>query len=250
MLLAVDIGNTNIKLGIFDGLRLIEKFSTPTVKTSNAIELDEMVQGRMPLSLSSAIIGSVVPELNAAFTEFLRARHGIAPHFMSNEIDLGLNIKYEPIADAGADRLINSFAAAEKYGTPCIVCSFGTAFTIDYIDSEHTLVGGLIAPGMGTLSTALRLAASRLPEVEVFPTDSLLQTTTTDSLRSGIFHGYGAMAEGLISAVKRELGNDPKVVATGGLAQTIAAKSQNIDIVDPDLTIEGLARIYYRHYAE
>ncbi|QQS32524.1 MAG: type III pantothenate kinase [Acidobacteriota bacterium] len=248
MLLAVDIGNTNIKFGVFDGLTLIDRFSTPTIKTSNAVGLKERVQGRMPLSLSSAIIGNVVPELNVPFTEFLRSGYGIAPHFMSNEIDLDLNIKYEPIADAGADRLINSFAAAEKYGPPCIVCSFGTAFTIDYVDSARTLVGGLIAPGMGTLSTALRLAASRLPEVEVVPTDSLLQTTTIGSLRSGIFHGYGAMAEGLIHAVKLELGNDPKVVATGGLAETVAKKTSEIDIVDLDLTIEGLARIYYRHY--
>lgn len=250
MLLAVDIGNTNIKFGIFDGTTLTARFSVPTIKTADANGLSDLIAGRIPPRLSGAIVGSVVPELNSPISELLVTHHRVSAHFAANDLDLGLAIKYEPLTDAGADRLINSFAATEKYGPPCLVCSFGTAFTIDYVDAKRTLVGGLIAPGMGTLSTALRLAASRLPEVEIVPTDSLLQTTTIGSLRSGIFHGYGAMAEGLISAVKRELGNDPKVVATGGLAQTMAARTTLIDIVDPDLTIEGLARFYHRHYAE
>jgi type III pantothenate kinase len=250
MLLAVDIGNTNIKFGIFEGKSLLEKFSIPTVKTADVDALDDLIAGRFPPLLSSAVIGSVVPELNSPISELLESRHNVKPHFTSNELDLGLIIKYHPLADAGADRLINSFSAVEKYGPPCIVCSFGTAFTIDYVDAARTLVGGLIAPGMGTLSTALKLAASRLPEIEVSPTDSLLQTTTVGSLRSGIFHGYSSMTEGLINAVKNEIGSYVKVVATGGLASTVAERTSVIDIVDPDLTIEGLARIFHRHYAE
>lgn len=250
MLLAVDIGNTNIKFGIFEGISLLEKFLIPTVKTADVDALDGLIAGRFPPLLTSAVIGSVVPELNSPISDLLESRHKVKPHFTSNELDLGLTVKYQPLADAGADRLINSFAAVEKYGPPCMVCSFGTAFTIDYVDAERTLVGGLIAPGLGTLSTALKLAASRLPEIDVSPTDSLLQTTTVGSLRSGIFHGYSSMTEGLISAVKSEVGSDAKVVATGGLASTVAERTSVIDIVDPDLTIEGLARIFHRHYAE
>jgi type III pantothenate kinase len=250
MLLAVDIGNTNIKFGIFDGVLLSAKFSVPTIKTAGPDELNSLISGRIPPQLEAAVIGSVVPELNSPISELLKNRYNVRPHFTSNELDLGLTIRYDPLADAGADRLINSFAAAEKYGPPCIVCSFGTAFTIDYVDAGRTLVGGLIAPGMGTLSTALKLAASRLPEVEVSPTDSLLQTTTVGSLRSGIFHGYSSMTEGLINAVISEIGSGAKVVATGGLAETVARRTSVIDIVDPDLTVEGLARIFFRHYAE
>jgi type III pantothenate kinase len=249
MLLAVDIGNSRVKLGIFDGLTLTDKFSFPTETNASSACLATTIRESIPSEVSSAIIGSVVPELNVAFDEYLREHFGIEPFSTTNDLDLGLRINYTPLADAGADRLVNSFAAVEKYGPPCIVCSFGTAFTIDYVDSDRTLVGGLIAPGMGTLSAALRLATSRLPEVEVTPTDSLLQTTTVGSLRSGIFHGYSAMAIGLITAVKKELNTDPKVIATGGLASIVAEKTSVIDVVDPDLTIEGLARIYARHFA-
>lgn len=246
MLLAVDIGNTNIKFGVFDGERLVFKLSIPSIREITANGLAKIVSGKLTHSISSAIVSSVVPEINGAMRDFLAALSGSEPVFVKNDFDFGLKINYEPLADAGADRLVNTFSAVEKYGAPCIVCSFGTALTIDVVDADRTLIGGLIAPGMNTLAAALKITTSKLPEVEIKLPGSVIQKTTVGSIQSGIIYGYFGLVENLISMVKKEIGGDSKVIATGGFASLISENTSQIDIIDENLLLEGLRRLHRR----
>ena len=246
MLLAVDIGNTNIKFGVFDGETLTFKLSIPTIREITADGLTKVVSGKLTHPVSAAIVSSVVPEIDGAMRDFLAAHCGSEPVFVKNDFDFGIKINYEPLADAGADRLVNTFCAVEKYGVPCIVCSFGTALTIDVVDADRTLVGGLIAPGMNTLAVALKITTSRLPEVEIKLPDSVIQKTTVGSIQSGIVYGYFGLVENLISLVKKEIGDDLQVIATGGFALMIAENTTQIDIVDDNLLLDGLRIVHDR----
>ena len=246
MLLAVDIGNTNIKFGVFDGERLVFKLSIPSIREITAKGLAKIVSGKLTHSISSAIVSSVVPEIDVAMGDFLTALYGREPIFIKNDFDFGLKINYDPLADAGSDRLVNTFCAVEKYGAPCIVCSFGTALTIDVVDADRTLVGGLIAPGMNTLAAALKITTSKLPEVEIKLPGSVIQKTTVGSIQSGIIYGYFGLVENLISMVKKEIGDAPKVIATGGFASLISENTNQIDQIDENLLLEGLRRLHRR----
>lgn len=249
MLLAVDIGNSNIKLGVFDGDRLTSKLSVPTLREITAEHLSDILRTRIDAEIDAAIVCSVVPELDDAMTGFVRDRFTLEPRYVANTDDFGLRIHYEPLEDAGADRLVNSFSAAEKYGVPVVVCSLGTATTIDIVNEGRELIGGLIAPGLNALSTALSMSASRLPEVSIEKPETVIQNTTIGSIRSGVVHGYLGMVECLIAAIEREIENEPTVVATGGSASLVAEHSAAIDVVDPDLTLNGLMFLHRRLYA-
>lgn len=246
MLLAVDIGNTNIKLGVFTGGTLTAKLSIPTARDLTATDLEKLISARITQTIEAVIVSSVVPELNDPFRDFVVSAYSVTPYFVSNDVDLGLEIKYEPLSDAGSDRLVNTFAAVEKYGVPLIVCSFGTALTIDVVDAERTLSGGLIAPGMNTLAAALKLTTSRLPEVEIETPGTAIQNTTVGSIQSGIVYGYFGLVKELLDRVKRESGDNAKVVATGGSAQFVADSTGQIDVVDKDLLLDGLYRLHTR----
>lgn len=249
MLLAIDIGNTNTKLGVFDHGSLISKISIPTSRDITFDALGALLSAKLTWSIDAAVISSVVPQIDGAYREFVTSRFNIAPIFINHELDLGLKINYQPPGDAGADRLVNAFAAVEKYGGPCIVCSFGTATVIDVVKASREFVGGLIAPGMKTLAAALKLTTSKLPEVEIEKPDNVVQNTTLDAIRSGIVNGYFGMVKGLIADVKKEAGSELKVIGTGGFAQMIAENTDQIDVVDKDLTLDGLQRLHSRLHA-
>lgn len=248
MLLAVDIGNTNIKFGLYDGETLKRKLSIPTLKELSSDALEKIVVSKIPHPLSSAIVSSVVPEINEAIREFLISTYGVIPFFVENDAHFGLTINYEPLSDAGSDRLVNAFSAVEKYAAPCIVCSFGTAMTIDAIDSQRTLVGGLIAPGMKTLAAAMKITASRLPEVEIEKPSTLLQNNTVGAIQSGIVYGYFGLVEELVKQIKNEVGGNPKVIATGGFATLISKNTTQIDVVDENLLLDGLRMLHERMF--
>ena len=250
MLLAVDIGNTNTKFGAFDGDHLVAKLSVPTIRNVSAGSLSNILRERIDKTYDAAIVCSVVPEANAAVAKAIFASFGVQARVVQNNDDFGLDVNHEPLEDAGTDRLVNAFAAAEMYGSPCIVCSFGTATTIDVVDKDRALIGGLIAPGIRSMSTAMKLTTSRLPEVEIAITDGILQNTTVECLRSGIVNGYISMAHGLIERIKREMGDDPKVVATGGYATLVAENSKLIDSVDVELLLNGLQQLHARSQTE
>ncbi|CAN5500234.1 type III pantothenate kinase [soil metagenome] len=250
MLLAVDIGNTFIKFAVYAGDVLAFKLSIPTIRELTAKGLAKITSGKLTQQFTAAIISSVVPEINSAVAEFLSASYDVTPEFVKNDLDFGLKINYEPLADAGSDRLVNTFSAVEKYGVPCIVCSFGTALTIDVVNSQRTLVGGLIAPGMNTLATALKITTSKLPEVVIEKPDKLIQNTTIGSIQSGIVYGYFGLVENLLTKIKNEIGDNPNVIATGGFSALIAENTTQIDVIDENLLLDGLQRLHKRIHPE
>jgi type III pantothenate kinase len=247
MLLAVDIGNTSIKFGLFDGDEIASTHIIPTVRNSTAADIAAATDAWLPGNLSAAIVSSVVPELDATIVEFLENR---APTFalVRATDDLGLAHNF-PIDDAGTDRLVNAFAAAELHGVPCVVIAFGTATAIDAISRERGHLGGLIAPGPATSAKALGLVASKLPEVEIAEPPFVIATTTENAIQAGIFYSQIGLVESAVAHIKNEIGCDAKVVATGGFAPLIAAKCRSIDLVEPNLTLLGLKMLYSRRYA-
>lgn len=246
MLLAIDIGNTNTKLGVFDHETLVAKISIPTSREITSDVIARVLADKITQPIDAAIISSVVVEADDAFREYVVSNFGVATTFVRHDLDFGFKIDYQPAEDAGTDRLVNALAAIEKYGAPCIVCSFGTAMTIDVVNERRELTGGLIAPGMKTLAAALELTTSKLPRVEIKQPDKVIQNTTVGAIQSGIVYGYFGMVDCLLTAVKKEAGDDMKVIATGGFAQMIAENIDHIDFVDKDLTLDGLQRLHSR----
>lgn len=240
MLLAIDIGNSSIKFGAYLGEELHKHFQIPTDREYSVETLRSAVGDSIDFQIDRALVCSVVPEVNPVVKDLILDDHGCEPQFVANDWDLGLTINYQPLSAAGTDRLVNCFSAAEKYGVPVIVCSFGTALTIDVINKDCHLVGGLIAPGIRPLARALNLVTSKLPEVEIEKPERVLQQTTKGSIQSGLMNGYLSMFTGLLEKVKSEFGGSPRVIATGGSAFLVSEHSSSIDVVDPRLTLDGL----------
>ena len=247
MLLAVDIGNTNIKFGIYDGEILVKKFHIPTDRDASSDELATAIRASCPFPVNASLACSVVPEINDRLNEAISHVFGITPTFVKNDSNLGLDIRYEPLSAAGTDRLVNVFSAVEKYGGPCIVCSFGTALTMDAVDKNRVLRGGLIAPGMKTMARSLNLYTSKLPDVAIAKPASAIQNTTVGSIQSGIVYGYFGLVTSLIERVKSESSIDAKVIATGGFAQMISENVDLIDVIDENLLLDGLMRLNKRY---
>jgi type III pantothenate kinase len=239
MLLAVDIGNTSIKFGLFDGDQLLSKFSIPTNREASTGDIQNAVGDRLSLSIETVIICSVVPELTRAIYSLPLEDLSAEPVVVDNSFDFGLKVTYEPLESLGTDRLVGAFAAVEKYGAPCVVCSLGTATTIDVVNAEREFVGGIIAPGIDAMAEALHLKAPRLPKVEIARPDSILGTSTAGSIRSGLYNGYVAMVEGLITRVRSQSGV-VKVVATGGNASRLSDEFEGLISVEEDLVLKGL----------
>lgn len=239
MLLAIDIGNTSTKFGMFEGDKLTSKFSIPTQRSSSLDELRLVIGDRLPSGVTGAIVCSVVPESTTPVTSFLHETTGAAPVVVDNNFDFSLKINYKPLESLGTDRLVNAFAAVEEYGAPAIVCSLGTATTIDVVSVDREFVGGIIGPGIASLSEALHLKAPRLPRVEVDQPPLLIGNTTEDSIRSGIYFGYVAMVEGLITRIRSEAGVS-RVIGTGGNAERLENEFAGTMTVDGDLLLNGL----------
>ena len=239
MLLAVDIGNTATKFGLFDGDKLTSKFSIPTRRDASLDDLRLAIGDRLPENVKSAIVCSVIPESSASLRSVLVDTTGVDPLVVDNTFDFGLKINYQPLESLGTDRLVNAYAAVEKYGAPAIVCSLGTATTIDVVSPDREFLGGIIGPGMDALAEALHLKAPRLPRVKIDGWTRLLGNTSEDSIRSGIYFGYVAMVEGLITRIRTEAGVS-RVIGTGGNAERLSTELAGIMTVDSDLLLHGL----------
>jgi type III pantothenate kinase len=246
MILTIDIGNSSTKLGVFDREKLVERLIFPTIRSKTADEIYESVQDEINGQFSAIVISSVVPELNDSFLKLGEKYFNQTPFFVDNRLDFGLEIKYFPPENLGVDRIIAAFAAKEKYGSPVIVCDFGTATTIDAVNSKNEYLGGIITPGINTLSEALFIKTSKLPRVEIRKPESVIGNSTVQSIQSGVFFGYIGLTEGILRRMIAELGEKPKVVATGGFAALIAENCELIEIVDENLMLEGLRLIYER----
>lgn len=244
MILTVDIGNSSIKFGIFDKVNLVSRFSIPTVRTITADEINSQISDKFDSKISAIIISSVVPELRKAFQNLGEKFFDVSPIFVDWTFDFGLKFKYSPPENLGVDRIVAAFAAVEKYGKPCIVCDFGTATNIEVINSKGEYLGGTIVAGINLLAEALHRRTSKLPLVELAKPEKVIGNSTIFCIQSGIFYGYVGLTEGIIKRMIDELGEKPKVIATGGYANLIAESAKIIEIVDENLMLEGLRLIY------
>ena len=244
MLLAIDIGNSTVKFGVFDSERLAGKLLIPTVRNQTADEIGSFVGSNLPENISAVIVSSVVPELKNSIENFSKDRFGVAPFFVGHDFNFGLKINYNPPENLGIDRLVAAFASTEKYGKPCIVCDFGTATTIDAVNSNGEFVGGVIVAGMNLLADALFQKTSKLPQVEIKKAEKVIGSSTVEAINAGIYFGYIGLTDGIIKRMIAELNEKPKVVATGGLASIIADGSEFIGIYDENLMLDGLRLIY------
>lgn len=246
MLLAIDIGNSSVKFGLFDNEILQRKFSIPTVRTLTADEIYSQILPQLLSKISAVIVSSVVPELKNSFSELFLENFNIEPIFVECKFDFGLKIKYFPLENLGVDRIVAAFAAVEKYGKPCIICDFGTATTIDAVNSKSEYLGGIITPGINTLSEALFSKTAKLPRVKIGKPENVIGNSTISSIQSGIFYGYIGLVEEILRRMIKELDETPRVIATGGFASLIAENCPIIETVDENLMLDGLRRIYQR----
>ena len=244
MLLAIDTGNTTMKFGIFDRENLIEKFVIPTVRHQTADDIYSLVNSNLPQKISGVIVSSVVPEVQISIENFIENRFGITPLFVEHDFDFGLKIKYNPPQAVGIDRLVAAFAAAEKYGKPCIICDFGTATTLDVVNSDGEYLGGVIVAGMNLLADALFQKTSKLPKIDIEKPKNVIGSSTIEAIQSGIYFGYIGLTDGIIERMLGESGEKPNIIATGGFARAITDDSKFIEIYDENLMLDGLRLIY------
>ncbi len=250
MFLAVDIGNTNITLGVYDGTRLAATWRVATVHDRMPDEYGILLiqlmaqRGIAPEQVSGVAIASVVPALTGVFREVVEGYLKQEPLVVDAGVKTGVRIRYESPREVGADRVVDCAAVKVKYGGPACVVDFGTATTFDAITAEGDYLGGAIAPGIGIAAEALFARASKLYRVEIAPPSRAIGTNTAMAMQSGIFFGYVGLVEGLVARFRRELGDEMKVIATGGLAQKVAAETPVIQHVDPWLTLDGLRIVY------
>ncbi|MDD3049087.1 MAG: type III pantothenate kinase [Bacilli bacterium] len=252
MLLVIDIGNTNITIGIYNKDELIANYRLTTWFKRTSDEYGFMIINFLLDSdvkaedIEDVIIASVVPKIMHSFNNSIRKYIHKEPIIVGPGIKTGISIKIDNPRELGADRIVDAVGAYYCYGGDILVIDFGTATTFEYINSEGTYCGGSISPGIEISAHALATNTAKLPEIEIKWTPSVLATNTIQGMQSGIFYGYLGHTEFMIEKFKEEIGKDLTVIATGGLGRIIAEHTNKIDIYDPDLTFKGLKLIYER----
>lgn len=250
MLLAIDIGNTNIVWGVFEGETLIAdwRVRTDLAKTTDeyAILLLDLlrVKNIQPDGLDGVVLSSVVPPLTTIFEELSERYFHRLPLTISCELDTGLTLRYENPREIGSDRIVNAAAAHRLYGGPIIIVDFGTATTFCAVTAKGEYLGGAIAPGLRISAEALFSRAAKLPKVEMVRPKSVIGRDTVTSMQAGLIFGYAGLVDAIVDRMQEELGLKCFVVATGGLSTLIAADSRTIREVRPNLTLEGLSLLY------
>lgn len=254
MLLAIDSGNTNVVFGVFGEAGLLKAFRCANDPGKTADELIVWLADLMALNdidhraIDATIIASVVPETKFNLVSLCRRYFMSEPMVIGDvQLDLGMQVLIARPEQAGADRLINALEAHASYGGPLICIDFGTATTFDVVNGQGDYIGGIIAPGITLSLRALHMASAQLPLVEIACPEQVIGRDTTGAMQSGVFWGYVAMIEGLVTRITNEHGTAMKVVATGGLADLFARRTPIIDRTDRALTLRGLARVHARN---
>lgn len=262
-LLALDIGNTNITMGLFDTERTFPcphsripcpvLLGTWRIRTEIGRTAEEHLgavrdflswQNCQFKEVEAVVLCSVVPPVTTSVREMSERFFGVTPLLVTGDLDLGIRNAYQPPNAVGADRLVNALAAFHLYGVPCIVVDFGTATTFDAIDRNGTYLGGAIAPGITMAAEALFQRTAQLPRVALNQPSRAIGRSTTESIQSGLVFGYVGLVKELVARFRSELGENAKVIATGGLAPLIAPLTGIVDEINPDLTLFGLALIF------
>jgi type III pantothenate kinase len=253
MLLVIDVGNTNIVMGIYEGTRLVKNWRVHTEKNTTEDEFNVLVASLFAgaavrlEAIGHTVISCVVPPMVTILDSFCRKYLGHAPSWVDAKSYPGMPVLTHNPAEVGADRIVNAVGAFDKYRTSLIVIDFGTATTFDAISEEGEYLGGAISPGIMIAAEALFRKASKLPRVEIFlPPETVIGKDTGSSLKSGIIFGYASLVDGMVKRMGREMMPAPTIIATGGLAPLLMKVSETIEAVEPDLTLEGL-RIISAH---
>lgn len=253
MLLAVDVGNTNTVIGIYDDEKALGLWRIRTLEETTADEYRMILhnltamEGLEPPQVKGAIISCVVPPLVGALAELCLEYFKVPPMFVGPGIKSGMPIRYDNPKEVGADRIVNAVAAYERYRCELIVVDFGTATTFDYVNKAGEYEGGSIAPGVKIAAEALFHEASKLFRVELAAPARVIAKDTASAIQSGIVFGYASLVDGILQRMFDELGTRPKVIATGGLARVISSEAKLVDEIEDDLTMEGLRILYRRN---
>jgi type III pantothenate kinase len=250
MLLAIDIGNTNVVLGVFDREKLVENWR---VGTNTQITPDEYAMIFKDLfgftkieftQIHGVIISTVVPPLLPVMVEMSRKYFKIEPMVVTHELKTGITIRTDNPKEVGADRIVNAAAAYKIYGGPLIIVDFGTATTFCAVTKNGDYLGGAICPGMKISAEALFQRASKLPRVELVKPAKVIGTDTISAMQAGIIYGYAGLVDGIVERMKKDLSSDARVVATGGLAELVFSETKTIQEIKPHLTLEGLRLLF------
>jgi type III pantothenate kinase len=250
MLLVLDVGNSNLVFGVYEGAALRGHWRLRTEITRTVDEYGLQLRGLMAASglpveaIEAVAIASVVPRMAPTLAAICRQTFGLEPLVVGESLQPRLPVRYEPATDVGPDRLVDAVAALRRYGAPVIVVDLGTATTFNAISRAGEYLGGAIAPGVGTSLEALYRVAARLRWINLEQPERAIGGNTVEAMQSGTFHGFVAMVEGMVARFRAELGEDARVVATGGWSELIGGATAAVDHVDPLLTLEGLRLVW------
>jgi type III pantothenate kinase len=245
MLLAVDCGNTQTVFGLYDGERLVEQWRVATEPNRTGDELGTLIGDLVDLGrVTGVCLSSTVPPLIREYEQFAE-RWAKAPLLVVEPgVRTGIPMRHDAPHQVGPDRIVNAVAARERYGAPCIVVDFGTSTNFDVVAADGAYVGGVLAPGVEVSMEALFTRAARLTKVDFAEPPAVIGKTTEQALQSGLVYGFAGQVDGIVKRIRGELGDNARVVATGGLADLIAPHTESIELVDPHLTLEGLRLIW------
>jgi type III pantothenate kinase len=256
MLLALDVGNTNVTIGAFNDKELAGRWRLRTIREQTADEWGILIRNLFSLSslnlaaVDGVIISSVVPAVDQPLEAMAQRYFNRKPIFVNHLTDLGITVRYDNPREVGADRLVNSVAGFRKYGGPVVVVDLGTTINFDIVSAEGEFLGGIICPGIGMSISGLFARTARLPMVDFREPEKLIGSNTVGSITSGLYYGFVGMIDGILERLAAELGPRMKAIATGGQGELIVRPSHWVMAYDEDLTLEGLRLIWERNCAK
>jgi type III pantothenate kinase len=256
MLLALDVGNTNVTIGAFDGENIAGRWRLRTIHEQTADEWGILIRNLFSLSslslaaVDGVIISSVVPAVDQPLEAMSERYFKRRPIFVNYLTDLGISVRYDNPREVGADRLVNGVAGFQKYGGPVVVVDLGTTINFDIVSVDGEFLGGIICPGVGMSISGLFARTARLPMVDFREPEKLIGSNTVGSITSGLYYGFVGMIDGILERLAAELGPEMKTVATGGQGHMIVRSSRWVKIYEEDLTLEGLRFVWERNYAK